>query len=247
MLSGPGSAGGIHALQGRQEPGQVECETDGVGYTLRARRLAVEPLVDRPRVWVAGAGLTFRQRGGDGQRQLRGERRKPALFLVDRQGVLGCAGQTRQHSVAEVEGPVVPPAVGHGMNRQVSPLRELVEDKPAHLFRIDSNALRHGTEIRCAAQCGILTWHRTFKGETLSDSTPVPSAGERRGPAPAAAEPSARVAIPAPEHACRYDHKTPATLVRQRLMPRPGPVLVPGMRRMSGMGVGRTRLRTETM
>ncbi len=48
--------------------------------------------------------------------------------------------------------------------------------------------------------------------------------GVDRGPAapaaahPEAAQPSARIAIPAPEHACRYDHKTPATLLLLPLM-----------------------------
>ncbi len=57
--------------------------------------------------------------------------------------------------------------------------------------------------------------------------------------------PSARIAIPALEHGCRYDYKTPATLVRQRLMPQPGPVPAPAMRRMPGMGDSLTRVRTE--
>jgi hypothetical protein len=34
-----------------------------------------------------------------------------------------------------------------------------------------------------------------------------------------AAQPSARIAVPAPEHACRYDGKSLATLVALRLMP----------------------------
>ena len=57
----------------------------------------------------------------------------------------------------------------------------------------------------------------------------------------------AAAAISAPEHACRYDHKTPATLVRQRLMPQPGPVCAPEMHRMSGIGGSLTRLRAKTM
>jgi len=50
------------------------------------------------------------------------------------------------------------------------------------------------------------------------------------GPAITCAQPSARIAIPAPEHACRYDHKTPATLVALRLLLRPGPARAPEMR-----------------
>ena len=62
--------------------------------------------------------------------------------------------------------------------------------------------------------------------------------------APAGASP-ARIAIPASEHACRYDHKSPVTRVPLRLMPQPGPVVAPGMRRMPGLGCGFTRQRTE--
>jgi hypothetical protein len=43
---------------------------------------------------------------------------------------------------------------------------------------------------------------------------------------------SARIAVPAPEHACRYDGKSPPALVALRLMP----VFMPGMRGMPGPG-----------
>ena len=62
---------------------------------------------------------------------------------------------------------------------------------------------------------------------------------------PEAAQPSARIATPAPEHACRYDHKSPATLVALRLMPQPGPVFAPEMRRMFGLGCRNRRVRAE--
>jgi hypothetical protein len=49
------------------------------------------------------------------------------------------------------------------------------------------------------------------------------------------AQPSARIVIPAPEHACRYDHKMPASLGRLRLMPRPDRFAAPDMRLMFDM------------
>jgi hypothetical protein len=82
--------------------------------------------------------------------------RWPAGRLVDRQGILGCAGQTRQHSVAEAEGPIVPATVGYGLNREAGPLRELVDDEPTYLFRVDGHVLGHGTETGCVAQYDIL-------------------------------------------------------------------------------------------
>jgi hypothetical protein len=41
--------------------------------------------------------------------------------------------------------------------------------------------------------------------------------------APGARPATARIAIPAPEHTCRYDHISPVTLVALRLMPQPRP------------------------
>jgi hypothetical protein len=70
------------------------------------------------------------------------------MFLVDRQGVLGRAGQAYQHFGAEAEGPVVPATVGYRLNREVAKLRELVGDEPTHLIRVDCNTPRHRTEIR---------------------------------------------------------------------------------------------------
>jgi tRNA-binding EMAP/Myf-like protein len=57
-------------------------------------------------------------------------------------------------------------------------------------------------------------------GESL-DSRESDRCGQPQ--APAGASP-ARIAIPASEHACRYGHKSPATLVALRLLLRPGPV-----------------------
>lgn len=96
------------------------------------------------------------------------------MFLLYRQGVLGSAGQTHRHSGAEVEGPVVPATVDHGLNREVRPLRELVGDEPTDLFRIDGNTLGHGTELRWVAHRDILirqgklklldlTWRRSAR------------------------------------------------------------------------------------
>jgi hypothetical protein len=52
--------------------------------------------------------------------------------------------------------------------------------------------------------------------------------------------PAARIAIPAPEHACRYDHKSPAALAALRLMlhldrfhTRNAPNARPGMRQQA--------------
>ncbi|WP_253289537.1 hypothetical protein [Verrucosispora sioxanthis] len=70
------------------------------------------------------------------------------MLLVDRQCVLGGAGQADEHVGAEVKGPVVPATVGHRLDREVGQVRELVGDEPTHLFRVDGDALRQGAEIR---------------------------------------------------------------------------------------------------
>jgi hypothetical protein len=62
-----------------------------------------------------------------------------------------------------------------------------------------------------------------------------------RGPPREAAQPTARIAVPAPEHACRYDGKSPATLIALRLMP----ALMAEMRGMPGLGSAGRRVRSE--
>ena len=88
-------------------------------------------------------------------------------------------------------------------------------------------SLRPGSRVRHAREtiCRHPQWaHRI---DLMRDLT---EAGT--GPAITCAQPSARIAIPAPEHACRYDHKTPATLVALQSMPHPDRVHAPEMRRM---------------
>jgi len=60
-----GTVSGVDALQGGQEAGQVDGESDQVGNAVRGRSHAIEPLVDRPRMRVIRARLAFRPRDGD--------------------------------------------------------------------------------------------------------------------------------------------------------------------------------------
>ena len=152
VLSRAGTVGGVDAPQGRQEPGQVNREPNRIGNPVRAGRLAAEPLVDRPRIRVTRAGLALRQRHGNRQRELGGQSRKPPMFLVDRQGVLGRAGEPHQHFGAETERPVVPAAVGNGLYWKTGPPGKLLSDQTTRLLRVDGDALGHGTEIRCVTQ-----------------------------------------------------------------------------------------------
>ncbi|WP_306205915.1 hypothetical protein [Actinoplanes sp. RD1] len=69
------------------------------------------------------------------------------MLLVDRQGVLGSAGQTHQPLGAEVKGPVVPAASDHRLDREVGQVRKLARDEATNLSRVDGDALRQGTEI----------------------------------------------------------------------------------------------------
>jgi hypothetical protein len=124
---------------------------------VRASRLAMEPLVDRPGVRVIRARLPLRQRHGNRQRKLAGERRKPPLFLVHRQCVLSGTGQSDEHSGTEAERPVVPATVGNGLHREPGPLRELPFNERAHLLRINGDALWRRTEIRRVTQQDVLS------------------------------------------------------------------------------------------
>lgn len=47
-------------------------------------------------------------------------------------------------------------AVGHGLNREVGPLGELVGDELTHQLRVDGNALGHGTEMWRVAHRSVL-------------------------------------------------------------------------------------------
>jgi hypothetical protein len=95
------------------------------------------------------------------------------VFLVDRQGVLRCAGRTHQHSVTEVEGPVVPAAVGNGLNREASPLRELVDDELMYLFRVDGNALGLGPRCGGLLNATPLSGTGNLKGETYPSQNDI--------------------------------------------------------------------------
>jgi hypothetical protein len=74
------------------------------------------------------------------------------MFLVDRQGLLGRAGESHQHFGAEAERPVVPATAGNGLYWEIGPPGELPSDQTTRLLRVDGNALGHGTEIRSATQ-----------------------------------------------------------------------------------------------
>jgi hypothetical protein len=79
---------------------------------------------------------------------------KPPVFLVDRLGVLGGARQAYRHAGAEVEGPVVPAALGDRLDRQFGPVRELGGDEAAYLLHVDDDAFGRRAEIRGAVGPG---------------------------------------------------------------------------------------------
>ena len=138
MLPRAGTVRGVDVPQGRQEPGQVNREPDGIGDTARA-------------------GLALRERYGHRQREPGSEHRKPLVFLLDCQCVFRRARQAHQHPGAEVKRPVIPAAVGNGLNRQTGPLRELLCDQTTHPLRIDGDSLWCGTEIRRITQRNVLS------------------------------------------------------------------------------------------
>jgi hypothetical protein len=101
------------------------------------------------------------------------------VFLADRQCVLGRAGQAHYHLSAEVKCPVVPAAVGNGLNRETCPPRELLSDQTAHLPRVNANALRHGTKIWCVTQRGILSGKATELHRRVHDRPKIASVQRR--------------------------------------------------------------------
>lgn len=79
--------------------------------------------------------------------ELRGELREPPVPFVHRQGVLGGAGQAHRHVRAEVEGEVVPAAVGHWAHRQVGPVGELLGDELVDQVGLDAETGRYWAKV----------------------------------------------------------------------------------------------------
>jgi hypothetical protein len=86
------STGGIDPLQGGDEVRQIGRRLAKIGDTVDARVLALEPSVHRPRPRVALGWDSFRERDGDGERQVRGESRQPPVFLLHLPGGRADAG-----------------------------------------------------------------------------------------------------------------------------------------------------------
>ncbi len=138
----------VDLVERDEEVGQVGGEPRHVRDPLGGGWIAVDPPVHRPGPGEAAARHALRQRFGDGQGQLPGQHRQPAVLLVHLLDVNPGAGQPDGHGLAQAERGVVDPISLDGPDRQASPLRELIRDQPGDQI---------GRDVRFAHDTG--SWH----------------------------------------------------------------------------------------
>jgi hypothetical protein len=110
-------------------PGGAPVVSSRCSAATKARRLSVEPGVDRPRPRIPERRLADRDDLGQRHRQPRAEARQQAALLLDLSGRPVDLRQAHEQPVAEPVEDVVRPVRGHGRERQPGPVRELLPEQ----------------------------------------------------------------------------------------------------------------------
>jgi hypothetical protein len=121
-----------HGTQLVQEPTKVAREASAVQVGVSARRIAGQPVPNRPRARVLPCRLTRCHRYGNRHGQVPGRQGQEPLFLGDCGDVALVVRQAQSEVVPEPESAIVVALHRHGPNRKVGPLRKLASHQAMH-------------------------------------------------------------------------------------------------------------------
>ena len=121
-----------HGTQLVQERTKVAREASAVQVGVAARRIAQQPVPNRPRARILPCRMTRCHRYGNGHGQVLGQQGQEPVLLGDSGDVALVAGQAQGEVVPEPESAIVVALHRHGLDRKVGPLRKLGSHQAMH-------------------------------------------------------------------------------------------------------------------